>query len=401
MEKAFQKLENFLNEIAQTIVLTVLKDSKLNIEMIDSISSMEEAKKLLQPKFLEAYKEYLSVKKFRSFIKKLENNEHKIIIKKNELVDISYILLESPLKNRERVYIMLKLIEKNITCIEEHNQWVKIHNEFAELHNMFLDKRNKQKNVITSIIDKAKKFDDTKIEFLENSELIELEKQNTILKKHYFDKLGNYNMEDIEEFIKVLKELELEPSICEGIKSIMIKNLEKRKEKDKVVISSNFKSVNIKKETELTTKESKQLYYELKTKYFDLESMTSVRYLSVPEKIKVTVLLKQLNYSEEELEKILCIIDNNNRKYSDTVDLVIKYADIMYRSAYYKDELQLENYIQKTDEYLNEWLNSSKEESLTWEEFLKEELEKLNDLLPRTHEYEQEQTKKAIILAKR
>jgi len=218
-----------------------------------------------------------------------------------------------------------------------------------------------------------------------------MDDKNKYLEEYYFDKIDTYNTDDVYNFINVLKEIGITPVLCANINSVLIKRINQRG-----LITSESK-----KENNFLNQLSKKEYYQINNEismYFDLENMKSIRYLSVSEKIQIVTLLKQLNYKNEDIERILSVIDNGNKKHNDTVDPVIEYADIMYKCAYYENQLGLEQYIQNVDEYIDEWLVASADDCVAWESVLKEEFDKIKLILPTTHEYEIEQANKLLQL---
>lgn len=237
-------------------------------------------------------------------------------------------------------------------------------------------------------------------EFMNNNtlDLSEISKQHTDILEHWFEKLDSFDEEDIKIIIETLGKMKVAEEICSAIKYNLNKDLEKRQSTKSVAIKT---TTNRSEENTTFNPLSKKEYYQINNEismYFDLENMKSIRYLSVSEKIQLVTLLKQLNSKEEDIEKILSVIDNGNKKYNDTVDPVIEYADVMYQVTYYKNQTQLEQDTQNINQYLDEWLAADGEDCLAWENILKEEFDRVNFMLPKTHEYEIEEANKLLQL---
>jgi len=314
---------------------------------------------------------------------------------------LSKYLTEFPSSDKERMLILMESIKNNIESIKDSEismnrnskQGITFYNG-PELSNFFARIWTK---VVMRKRRKARKDNlDKMISYIK------------IIQERYLEKITSFNEEDIKIITETLKNMKVNDQMCNEINELLSKEYRRRiKNQNKEVVSQE--SIKYIKQESKTVVEnnslSKKEYHEKiveASKYFDLKQMKSFRYITPPEKVELIRLLKELNYENIDIEKMLKIIDTGNKIYHEETHPMIKYMNVIDKIIYYREKLSLsEQQLQDLKYNFGILLMCDDSEYIEWKNELATTLKSLENMLPKTHEYELEQAEKASILVKR
>lgn len=334
----------------------------------------QEVEELMRIEDPLSYQHQQEIKRFIEMLKSMENGtDMKVLLRFKDLVGLSQVLTVIPLKNKERVDILLKFIEINIKNIEEYNKGLRE-------YDLLLSQLSKES---TSPLRHLLPYLSMDLNVMGQDELIEVKQKNDILKEHYFNKLDSYDHEDIEIFINVLINEGFNEDICNIMKSILLKNMTKRNTYNYV---TPVQGENKENNSKLSDKEYKRICYEI-NKYFNLTEMKSIRILSLEEITACTSLLIELGLTEDKIANILKIIEKNNKNSNQNP--IAQYNGMYEKLKYYGSS---EHFL----EYIGEIFIVNDEDYQFWKDTVKQELEIVITGLPKTYEFEIERAKKLI-----
>lgn len=221
-----------------------------------------------------------------------------------------------------------------------------------------------------------------------------------ILKKYYYDRDRKPTIKGFKEIIRALTNLEIPKTLL----TIIATELQKDIEYDNQIEQEDKKESNthtyeklglsITSRRVMTDKEWKNLKRKV-DQYYDIDSKYAIRSLDMKEGIELIELLRQLKYKEEEIEQILCSIDEQNpqTEISSIESSPIRNALIMKMlvSKSKLNERNLSKDIIDIEEILK---NSQEKEKKFWREFLYETITLENSMLKKELEIRQTELKK-------
>ncbi len=219
-----------------------------------------------------------------------------------------------------------------------------------------------------------------------SSDLEKLRSNTKLIKDHYFDKIDTYTLDDLPIIKEALINLEVADDLSENIILYLQKQITKRK-----APVSYEKSFNITIQDnvpKISCKEYNLLNQSLKT-YFDLESMTLVRPLSIKEVYYCLYLLKKMNQKEDVIQKFMKLARQENNKQN----VIAQYYFVIDKIEHYGASLNLLDKVNDLKECFHEYCTSSEEDKNTWYLLLLSSLKDLKTYLPNDGEYEKEMAK--------
>lgn len=414
MEKIIKKFIKYIDdeycEYKQGIIEDFLSQ---RIDILENISNfilendVDSNKQFVIDKISNKYKE--NDEKIRAIIKKTDIEDlfkmynlkrilNTQIEKRNNLSEgyvdfpfVSKVLLKSPLRGREQMEIIFFLIEKNIAT--------GLLSQKVSILDSDSDKKYSSENIdsdklINMIYDLTLKMCDLTFKQL-LSVLIE---NSRIIKECYFDKINNYDKEDISKIIDALANLGVDKQLNDIIFGILSNKLFKRTNKDSA--SKEFTSFKVsakKNDDVLTDKEYKQLNKEL-SKYYNLHDNVFKRPLTDEEVLYCTELLLKLGKNSKEISHILFRAPRVERKFDNSY---YTYNVIYKKLRYYEDDLSIKDLIEDTNNCLLTMNGLNGDDYEFWKDYFINNVDMLKEIIEdmsitKKYEYEIECAKKRI-----
>lgn len=312
---------------------------------------------------------------------------------------VSDLLAKAHFTARESMEIIFTFLEKNIasgiTNVEASGFDAKKINEYhfktispkevedmirADTYRVFMNRKDEE-------LTEKEKAQKQELEEFTKAFPLDLEEYasiHKILEEHYFNKKDSYTKEDIEAFIFSLKDMKVDPKLCDAISIILLKPLTKKAKK--LVEPPKF----IKKEESpvanaLNKKEYNLLYHELK-KYYNPDIKKTNGYLKIEEIIYCIYLLKKMNFQEESIKQFLTIALKENKKYQ--LNPIALYIELYNKLNYYAKKVNIEESLLTINSILKEMMITDDISYGEWKSLLEEELNTCLSKLPNTYEYE-------------
>lgn len=391
MNKAAEKLINYLNETSQR-----KKEIILDLLTNDDSEKQKEKRSLVRDTTEVICSENI-VKILMTDIK--DYGKEKTIFMDFKI--LSKLLADSNLNNREKLSILIEFVEKNIsTGILEDAQMESV--DILDLDRKKLkltvnERFNLQDaNYVNDLLRKSKQeLTEREIEIkeeLEKNKKISTESKNMskiiinsrIIKEHLIDKGTSYITDDIKEVVIAFKNLNVTEDICNCVKYILEKDLEKRITKEsakKTVYDLYIPQEHSKKY--LTDKEYRQIKKELRN-YFDFYNMKPVRELSQEEIMYCASLALKLNINKDTVRLFFIIMEKQYNNDNPIAQFIQNYNKIKY----YEERFELEESVDIINEAIKECFIASAEDYKVWKEMIKLELDEINKKMPKNYEYE-------------
>lgn len=322
-------------------------------------------------------------------------------------------LLSSPLNPRERTDIILYLMERNITIgyildSDKKRRLIK-HEKFYEYG---ITPKMVDELFNNGTVEDLFYTDDTLLdkESLEMKNIMKeciviLDKNNSFIKNHqkikthFLDKKNKYDETDIEEVYNALLGLEIDDRLCNTMKFVLKKRLEKRKKQEargivskKKIATSNEETQNTeisKKKTKyLSEKEYKRIKKESLT-YFDSYKGIPTRELSIDEILYCASLLFKIG-EEDSIVRALYDRSSYNKKLLESAEEnpIATYLMVYDKLKFYEEKLEIEDEITLLDNYFQETFLSGSEDYSVWKQAISEELIDLLEKIPVGYKYE-------------
>ncbi len=311
---------------------------------------------------------------------------------------LSRYLIKSPLNTREKFMVILHLIQKNIATgifqkeIQVFDPRKNKEYEFTSLtkqqvENLWLQKEYTKLQQADNYIltDKQKRI---KSELYEYATECKIDASDIILNHskiqgHYLDKIETYDMDDIDTIVDTLKDMKVNGNLCENIKNMLIKQLEKRTKRNGI---GNYTSFRV---SPISTVMPKKEYYALKKEVQEYENAMNENYMSVSDSIHLVYLLQQLNYKENEIKDILKKIDKKNKQQNfDKINPIVQYNDLYNKLKFYSDKGYGIEKLKELEGYFQEIFIVNDEEYATYKGWLAETLQTTLEIIPNDYEYE-------------
>lgn len=391
MNKATEKLINYLNETSQR-----KKEIILDLLTNDDSEKQKEKRSLVRDTTEVICSENI-VKILMTDIK--DYGKEKTIFMDFKI--LSKLLADSNLNNREKLSILIEFVEKNIsTGILEDAQMESV--DILDLDRKKLkltvnERFNLQDaNYVNDLLRKSKQeLTEREIEIkeeLEKNKKISTESKNMskiiinsrMIKDHLIDKGTSYITDDIKEVVIAFKNLNVTEDICNCVKYILEKDLEKRITKEsakKPVYDLYIPQEHSKKY--LTDKEYRQIKKELRN-YFDFYNMKPVRELSQEEIMYCASLALKLNINKDTVRLFFIIMEKQYNNDNPIAQFIQNYNKIKY----YEERFELEESVDIINEAIKECFIVSAEDYKVWKEMIKLELDEINKKMPKNYEYE-------------
>ena len=216
------------------------------------------------------------------------------------------------------------------------------------------------------------------------------------IKNHYFDKKSSFIQEDIEITIEQYKLLGVSEILCNYFQSILTNDLEHRS-KNLTNISTK-KIVEEKTETKkiVSNREYKKIFKEIE-EYYNIQDQRAIKPLKLQEIIYLISLMYKIAIPEKEIKKFIqTIYATGYEAYNDTL---AKFYDYYPKMIYYRENEEIRLALDTISSYLKEIeeiTNTTKknEESIFWEDGIKEEFNKVLPQLNKNYNYELEEGRK-------
>lgn len=202
------------------------------------------------------------------------------------------------------------------------------------------------------------------------------------IQEHYLDKKETYGIEDVEMIVSTLKDMQVDSALCDSIKIVLIKEIEKREKKETV----NRELFRVSQKSTIL---SKKEYYALKKEVQEYENAMNENYMSVSDSIHLVYLLQQLNYKENEIKDILKKIDKKNKQQNfDKINPIVQYNDLYNKLKFYSDKGYGIEKLKELEGYFQEIFIVNDEEYATYKGWLAETLQTTLEIIPNNYEYE-------------
>lgn len=315
---------------------------------------------------------------------------------------LSSYLLSSSLNSKEQLFIIMNILEKNISAgilTKKPEQSTIIDPTLVNYDFKYLTKDqfikiacDKRFNMVLNSTNDDKLSEKQKNQKRELKEALEscsiqtnlgkIIENHKKIKEKFLDKTENYTYEDLEKIIEALKELEVDDKLCTKFKWILERKLNKEKEpKYKKVEYIQNKQEN----KYLTDKEYKSIKKELRN-YFDFYHMQKIRSLTEEEILYCTKQLLKIGENKDVIRLFLMIMNRDNEEEKISINPITKYLKNYEKIKYYEDKLNI-NEEMKTLEYCFKEIFITDGYS-DWKKLIEEELNQVLSKIPDNYEYE-------------
>lgn len=402
--------ENYMDSIITKFVKTVTEIQRLceaEMRNLDEKSSVfEETFSDFQKIDLNVNtkKNYTLLKSYSIILQKIIescSSKHYFL---DNLDNISEILISLPFNTRERFHIILYFIQKNIDtgCLEREiitfNLKQLMNHSFHTISKQELRELN-ERNELMNLVNSNPK-DLTRLQRKQQKEITKFARENSsfisvlipptrTIKECYFDKKDCYTEDDIAKVIDALITLEVDTTLCESFKAVLTKDLQKRKAKEKVVVSTPTTKKTSSKNY-LTDKEYKNILKETK-KYFDLYHMQAVRPLNEEEIYYCANLYIRLGIPKDEVCNFFRTIAREQKPESQNP--ITEFTNLYDKLTYYADRCHIQENLKTILDYFKELVIATDENYEFWKQNIQEELYKIYPMLPEDYSYEYDRAK--------
>lgn len=323
-----------------------------------------------------------------------------------DFATLSDLMMSAGLKNKEVFYIVFYLIEKNLGA---HVLELTVRSfDIKKIENYnFSNYKHLNKDVILEMVRTERygrlatmgedELTDTERELLEEFERFSAEnpedltgvvENHRLMKEHYFDKLDSFDREDIEVVCDVFRRMGLYESYVEVVRDLLESKLEKRSKKDSPIIVERVQ-VREKKEV-LTDKEYNLLSRELR-KYFDVSKMVVVEPINLEIEIYCVSLMIRMGFDDTTIKRALKVMNKSLVQEDNPIVVFIKlYSKLMY----YENISDIKEAVDNIMYYLLEMFITNDEDYEVLKEFIGEEINKIQDNLIGTFDYEMAEASK-------
>lgn len=357
--KTFLKVYNLLNEIIRTIA----KNNLISIYYGDYSQSLSEYELRVEYEELEPLYDDLS-ESGKKLNKWMMRRSHAKVIKRD-------------VNNFASLISTNRLIRKVLTGKSND-----IIYDFNELFSFFekMDMNNKDMiNATINIIQMNINNGIYSIE-LDSMEINDIIRAHRIIQDEYLNKVNTNEEYDIESLMRAFSLLGYPNPYA--LKSFLEK-INKKKSTNEKPIKLNCGSLKV----EQTPMIAKSDYYQgmqMISKYYDLDNGILKKTLKISEIQYVVTIMQNLNFSSTTIENFITKALKKHKKLS----AIDRYLDLSEKIEYYKSNLDIENLDRTIHELVDEYVNSSSNDKDFWLSSINEELEALENLLNRSHNYE-------------
>lgn len=222
------------------------------------------------------------------------------------------------------------------------------------------------------------------------------QEKHQIIKDCYFDKIDSFDENDVEKIIIVLLAFKMDLDLASKIRSILLTQVEKRRNKAsrEPVISDEPKHKQVENKI-MPKKEYNVLLREI-NKYFDYNNMVSIRFLSTSEMIELTQLLIKIGCDTDKINKILKSVTKYNLQ--EEKSCVSRFANLYSRYSYYSTIPQVCASLETMKQIVEEMFICGDTEYLQWKEMLEAEMSSVEQLISGNFEFEKEMASNAMSL---
>lgn len=346
--------------------------------------------------------------------------KNKESVKETTLVDYTYSLTtlieKIPINDYERMRLFFDIMRSNLKLLKATNDPIIIPQNLKDsanrnnvslsslLPSLKLEKREAFKQAVHSWL---KDLSDEELEnlYYECRSFDTLKKNYQILKENYYDKKGFPTKDEFLEIKKVLNSFSLPKEFREMLNRELEMVIQNEETKDSLGLENAVECPGNLNEGEkgeksivspkkiLTKKEWYQLNMEA-NRYYNLDANHEIRDLTPLEKIELIIILKKLNYSEKEIDKILqrlniCFANGNlNLNMNQAVKNAFILLSIYKKLQYYKMETDILN-IQELIEMIKETTDGK--ERNAWKRELWNQFNDIYKKLPLDNQFEKQQ----------
>lgn len=323
-----------------------------------------------------------------------------------DFATLSELMMSAGLKNKEVFYIVFYLIEKNLGA---HVLELTVRSfDIKKIENYnFSSYKHLNKDVILEMVRteqygrlatmEEEELTDTERELLDEFERFSAEnpedltgvvENHRLMKEHYFDKLDSFDREDIEVICNVFRKMGLYESYVEVVRDILDSKLEKRSKKDSPIIVERVQ-VSEKKDV-LTDKEYNLLSRELR-KYFDVSKMIVVEPINLEIEIYCVSLMIRMGFDDATIKKALKVM---NKSLVQEENPIVVFTKLYSKLMYYENIPDIKGAVDNIMSYLVEMFITNDEDYEVLKEFIGEEINKIQDNLMGTFDYEMAEASK-------
>ncbi len=317
--------------------------------------------------------------------------------------ELSELLFNAKLKRKEKLEIIMFIIERNISTGMLSNYGSTNYYLNTNLLNNYHFK-NVSLNEILAFLNSKKYYELTmkredELSILEKDILESIDNafkvgatnlepivvNHQILKKHLLDKKPDINLDDVKLIILALKNLGLTQILLDEIQDYLVNLVNKKKNNYDISIKPVYEY-----KTNLSNKELKILNKELSF-YYDLDNDIAFRFLTLDEQIKALYLMQKLGFTKDRINNILVKINKLNLTHPISL-----YKELYKRFCYYKNNEEVSNLLKELEEYFKNIFICDIDEYEIIKLCFEEDMQKLLKIIPNTFEFEYEQAKHLI-----
>ncbi len=392
MEKTIGKFLNYLNEEISRIENELLsraigKKSEISIKELDNL--------LYECKLISSSLNCI-------FNSSKESESYKYFFSAFKL--LSELLMTSPLKVKEKIDIIFKLIKHNIEIDITKNAYEMI-NLSALRNHKFRYITNKQVRDLCENGDLLSFFgkEESELTSLEKLQLSEINQfiaehniniKNsaeiyTLLDENYFQKKDDLTEENISIIYSKLLEIGVSLELAKEIEHFLIQHVQRKQLKENkknMLTHQHVLESSSKIEIPVISDKKYNAIKKMLNEYFNFDEMKMTHYLTLDEIAICIKLLKEIGFTQEKIFFFIKSAEKFNRSLG--MNPILRYIELRSKIEYYSNDKNIQDILADLDLCFSLMNIDDADDYNFSKEFIEENLGEVLKLIPTGYEYE-------------